>query len=169
MVLPLENYPGKEYIYSNFGYSLLGKVIEVTTQKSYEAWIKEKVVGPILDPKHWFITTAARKDKRPEETDYYSTRSIPTWDAYRWDVCQGAGGWVVPTDELAEFFAKRFSGPGWHYTLFGSYCGAVTVMHVRDDTFTYVANVNYRRGSGPNDNDILYKRLEDTAKGLTLP
>lgn len=167
--LPLDADPGKEYIYSNFGFTLLGKVIEIVTGKPYESWIKEKVVQPMLDPKHWFITTTARKDKHADESDYYSTRTIPTWDAYRWDVCQGAGGWVVPTDELAEFFAKRFSGPGWHYTLFGSYCGAVTVMHLRDDTLTYVANVNYRRGNGPSDNDVLYKRLEDTAKALTLP
>lgn len=167
--LPLEHDPGKEYVYSNFGYALLGKIVEIVSGKPYEEAIKEKVLAKRIDPGHWFVTTANRKDRREGEATYYSTRSQPTWDAYRLDVCAGAAGWVAPTEEIANFFQQRFSGPGWHYTLFGSYTGAVTVMRVHDNSLVYAANVNYRRGSGPDDNDVLFERLEKATSGLKLP
>lgn len=167
--LPLDSDPGKEDNYSNYGYALLGKIVQIVSGKSYEAYVREVVIKPYADPAHWFVTTARRADKRPTEPEYYSTRFSPTWDAFRWDILAGAGGWVVPTDELADFFQRVFPGKGWHYTLFGSYTGAVTVMRVHDNTLVYAASINYRRGNGPSDNDVLFARLEEATRALTLP
>jgi N-acyl-D-amino-acid deacylase len=39
--------PGDEYAYSNFGYCLLGRVIEKLSGQTYEECVKEKVLAPI--------------------------------------------------------------------------------------------------------------------------
>lgn len=167
--MPLQSSPGTKESYSNYGYGLLGKIVEIVSQKPYEIFVREKVLGVHVEAKKWFVTTSQRKDKRPDESEYFTTPDAPTWDAFRWDILAGAGGWVAPVESLAEFYCKEFTGPGWDYTLFGSYTGAVTVMKVHDNSLTYAASVNYRRGNGPNDNEILFNRLEATTANLTLP
>ena len=44
---PLDLDPGSEYAYSNFGYCLLGRIIEEKTGLSYEDYVKEQVLEPI--------------------------------------------------------------------------------------------------------------------------
>jgi len=39
--------PGTEYAYSNFGYTVLGRVIEKLSGQSYESYVKEKILKPI--------------------------------------------------------------------------------------------------------------------------
>ena len=38
--------PGKEYYYSNSGYSVLGRIVELVSGKSYEEYLKEKLFDP---------------------------------------------------------------------------------------------------------------------------
>jgi CubicO group peptidase (beta-lactamase class C family) len=164
--LPLDNDPGQTYSYSNFGYGLLSKIVELISHLSYEEYVRANVLGPMTDSSQWFVTSTLRKEKRATEANYYSFPGHPTWDAYRFDFMQGAGGWVAPVDGIAEFFSRTFPGKGWDYTLFGSYTGAVTVMKVHSNSLVYAASVNYRRGNDAKDNEILFKRLEDVAKEL---
>jgi CubicO group peptidase (beta-lactamase class C family) len=166
---PLQDEPGETYSYSNYGYALLGKIIQIVSGIPYEDFVKVNVLKPQTGTMSWFTTSAQRKDKRQEEAEYYADRSTPTWNAFRWDILPGAGGWVAPTDGIAEFFAKEFPGPGWDYTLFGSYTGAVTVMKVHKNSLVFAASVNYRRGESANDNDVLFKRLEQVSDNLKLP
>ncbi len=167
--MPLDSDPGEKEQYSNFGYTLLGHVIEVISGKSYEAAIKDRVMNSKVNTSHWFVTNAMRGDRRDYEADYYSTRSYTSWDRYRLDVCAGAAGWVAPTEGLADFFRKQFPGRGWHFTFFGSYTGAIAVMKVHDNGLVFVANVNYRRGNDSADNDVLFKAIEDVSLKLNLP
>ena len=167
--LPLESDPGTTTNYSNFGYSLLGKIVQIVSGKPYEEFVRTNVLFPKVDPNSWFVTSAQRKDKRREEAEYYSSISTPTWDAFRWDILAGAGGWVASVEGIAEFFSKEFPGSGWDYTLFGSYTGAVTVMKVHKNSLTFAASINYRRGNNASDNDILFKNLEQVSSGLSLP
>ena len=44
---PLQFAPGERYAYSNFGYMLLGRVIETRSGRSYEDYVKEEVLVPI--------------------------------------------------------------------------------------------------------------------------
>ena len=43
---PLLNAPGEKYAYSNFGYCVLGRVIEKLTQQPYDRYVQGKVLGP---------------------------------------------------------------------------------------------------------------------------
>ena len=167
--LPLESDPGTTINYSNFGYALLGKIVQIVSGKPYEEFVKTNVLSPKVDSSSWFVTSAQRKDKRREESDYYSSNSTPPWDAFRWDILAGAGGWVAPVEGLAEFFSKEFPGSGWDYTLFGSYTGAITVMKVHENSLTFAASINYRRGNSASDNEILFKNLEQVSSRLSLP
>lgn len=45
--VPLSNKVGQEYSYQNVAYSLVGEAIKSATGKSYEAWMIEKVFGPL--------------------------------------------------------------------------------------------------------------------------
>ncbi len=44
---PLDFDPGTRYAYSNLGYCLLGRVIEQTTGRGYEAYLKNSVLKPL--------------------------------------------------------------------------------------------------------------------------
>ncbi len=37
---------GEKYAYSNSGYSILGRIIELVSEKSYETYLKEKLFDP---------------------------------------------------------------------------------------------------------------------------
>src|SRR5262245_47264831 len=43
--LPLTYAPGSHYAYSNFGYCVLGRVIEKITGKPYAAWVQQEVLS----------------------------------------------------------------------------------------------------------------------------
>ena len=165
---PLQSEPGTAEQYSNYGYSLLGKIVQIVSGQSYESYVKSKVLEPRVDSSQWFVTNSQRKDKRYQEPEYYSVRSR-TWDVFRWDICAGAGGWVAPVDGIAEFFSKEFPGPGYDFTQFGSYSGAVTVAKVHKNTLTFAASINFRRGNDAADNDVLFRKLEKVTIGLKLP
>ena len=44
---PLDFEPGTRYAYSNFGYCLLGRVIEQKSGKPYEEYVRDKVLKPL--------------------------------------------------------------------------------------------------------------------------
>ena len=44
---PLESDPGTKYAYSNFGYCMLGRVVEKIAGVSYERFVRENVLAPI--------------------------------------------------------------------------------------------------------------------------
>src|ERR1700734_757216 len=44
--VPLTNAPGTQFIYSNFGYCVLGRVIEQVTGQPYASWVQANVLAP---------------------------------------------------------------------------------------------------------------------------
>ena len=44
--LPPKNAPGETYAYSNFGYCLLGRIIEECSGESYESFVRENILKP---------------------------------------------------------------------------------------------------------------------------
>ena len=62
--------PGTHFNYSNFGYCLLGRVVEAKTGQDYEAWVKNEILAPngITDME---IAGSFEKDRLPNEVKYY--------------------------------------------------------------------------------------------------
>jgi len=77
---PLDFDPGTRYAYSNFGFCLLGRVIEKITGSSYESYVREKVLAPI-GIKRMRIGASLAEKRAESEVHYYTpsdetTRSV---------------------------------------------------------------------------------------------
>jgi D-alanyl-D-alanine carboxypeptidase len=99
--IPLENEPGDNYDYSNFGYCLLGRVIEKVTGLSYEEAAKKLVLEPcgITDMRIGGNTLAQRL---PNEVKYYGQNFE---DPYVYNITRmdSHGGWIASATDLTKF------------------------------------------------------------------
>jgi N-acyl-D-amino-acid deacylase len=114
--------PGERYAYSNFGYCLLGRVIEKLSGQEYDSYVKEHVLAPIG------VTTmkigATRLTGRSDnEVRYYQPgtgtsvfqedlgQEVP-WPYGGWNLeaMDAHGGWIASATDLAKF-AAAFDDP----------------------------------------------------------
>lgn len=78
---PLDFEPGQKYAYSNFGYCLLGRVIEQATGKSYAEAVRELVLEP-CGARSLALGCTRLSERSPREVCYYAqpaserTRSV---------------------------------------------------------------------------------------------
>jgi CubicO group peptidase (beta-lactamase class C family) len=97
--------PGKRYAYSNFGYCLLGRVIEKLSGKKYDHYTMDTVLTPcgITDMQ---IAGNTMAEKAMKEVKYYS--QIPGQDPYNLNVTRmdSHGGWIATPTDLLRFFVN---------------------------------------------------------------
>ena len=115
---PLDFNPGQNYVYSNFGYCLLGRVVEAVTGRTYEQYVREEILKPmgIVDMR---VGKSLLKDRAPGEVRYshhseplllgsvfgpklgapvpqpYGSACIEAMDSH--------GGWIASAVDLARF------------------------------------------------------------------
>jgi D-alanyl-D-alanine carboxypeptidase len=101
---PLEFAPGTHYAYSNFGYFLLGRVIEKVTGMPYGEYVQNHVLAPLG------ITDMqlGRKKPAPGEAHYYGQGrddpySVPI------ELHDANGGWIATPTDLVHFALGVFS------------------------------------------------------------
>ena len=70
---PLDFDPGSAYAYSNFGYCVLGRVIEAVSGKSYHEFVREKILVP-LQIRGMRLGKNLLSDRAPGEVKYYDSR-----------------------------------------------------------------------------------------------
>ena len=70
---PLDFDPGSSYVYSNFGYCLLGRIVETVSQNKYEDVVRQEVLAP-LQIKRMRLGKNLREDKAEHEVCYYDGR-----------------------------------------------------------------------------------------------
>lgn len=116
--------PGQGYRYSNLGYLILTKIIEVCSGTEYEEYCQEN----ILHPAGCYDMHLARnlyEDRYPNEVRYYETPDatpVPAFDnsgdsLYRSyggsniEGLLGAGGWVASPSEFVRFVASIDGDP----------------------------------------------------------
>jgi CubicO group peptidase (beta-lactamase class C family) len=101
---PLQNAPGTAYAYSNFGYCVLGRVIEKVTGQGYEAAVKALVLAPI-GVSDMTIAGNTLADRLPHEVRYYGQFGE---DPYAFNIhrMDSHGGWVSTAKDLAAFLVK---------------------------------------------------------------
>ena len=101
---PLQDVPGTAYAYSNFGYCVLGRVIEKLTGKGYEAAVKALVLTPI-GLSDMTIAGNTLADRLPHEVKYYGQFGE---DPYSFNIhrMDSHGGWVSTAKDLAAFLVK---------------------------------------------------------------
>lgn len=108
--------PGSYYDYSNFGYCVLGKVIERVSGMSYEDYIKAEILRPLgitnmQLAKNWL------EDKLDNEVSYYdhvannmrlslngSGEQVPSpYGGFDIEALSAAGGWLATPGDLLKF------------------------------------------------------------------
>jgi N-acyl-D-amino-acid deacylase len=115
---PLDFDPGARSAYSNFGYCVLGRVIEKVTGTSYEEYVRKQVLAPAR------ITTmrigaSLESGRAPKEVRYYSPSSatgrsvfpavegrVPVgYGTFNLEAMDAHGGWLASAVDLAKLAA----------------------------------------------------------------
>ena len=108
--VPLTNPPGTHWAYSNFGYCVLGRVIEQVTEQAYDSYVRTNILGPCD-----ISTMAIAKNKETQranyEVVYYGQYSE---DPYKLNVTRmdSHGGWIASSTELVQFLNHVAGAPG---------------------------------------------------------
>ncbi len=111
--------PGTTYSYSNFGYALLGKIIELKTGMPYEDYVDMNILKP-LGIKDIHIGHSLYYEKYPNEVRYYEPAGASnspdfsgsdmmvsrSYGGNNIELLAAAGGWVASAPELAKFIAS---------------------------------------------------------------
>lgn len=100
---PLSHRPGTNFEYSNFGYCILGRVIEKVSGMPYAQFVRKNVLEPsgIRSMEMGGNTFAERK---ANEVYYYDKDADPyTMDQRRMD---SHGGWIATPTDLVKFLVR---------------------------------------------------------------
>lgn len=120
--VPLSFDPGTKYAYSNFGYMLLGQIIETVSKQSYEAYVKQNVLES-LGMNHTQLGKTLLENRMPGEVKYRSDFKGSTvfnasgmsvflpYGGWNLENMAAHGGWVSTVVDMARFEAS-FDQPG---------------------------------------------------------
>ena len=101
---PLKHAPGEHYAYSNFGYCVLGRVIEQITGESYPAYVQRAIFAPcgIAGPHAPRLAGNTLAERAPGEVIYYAQEPMSPYsmNVRRMD---SHGGWLATTGDLVRF------------------------------------------------------------------
>jgi uncharacterized protein (TIGR03437 family) len=111
--------PGSRFAYSNFGYVLIGRVIEKIGGQTYDAFVRKKVLDPSGLP-HVQKGSSVLAGRLPSEAKYYDYPGAPLINSYlsparemvpapygllNCELGAPAGAWVGSAIDLAKFVA----------------------------------------------------------------
>jgi N-acyl-D-amino-acid deacylase len=112
---PLDFEPGEKFVYSNFGYCLLGRVIERLTKQKYETHVKEKVLKP-LGITRMRQGRSLYNQRAPGEVRYYCNtkgvavlgpqlgRQVPfPYGGFSLETMDSEGGWLASAEDLVRY------------------------------------------------------------------
>ena len=187
--------PGKRYAYSNFGYFLLGRVIEQISGVPYGEYVRQQVQAPLG------ITDMqlARKKAAPGEVHYYGQGRGDPYDVPV-ELHDANGGWIATPSDLVHFALGVFSaldragapallkpetvrqmtqgseanpeyGCGWgvspegNCTHSGGFDGSASFLVHRRDGLAWAVEVNTRREHSEMEKD-LHRLSWDIARAL---
>jgi CubicO group peptidase (beta-lactamase class C family) len=94
--------PGTQWEYSNFGYCLLGRIIEAKTGKTYEQYVKDAVLKP-SGITAMEIGGDTKADRKPGEVVYYGGSPYSSVKPTRFD---SHGGWIATPSDLLRFLVR---------------------------------------------------------------
>lgn len=99
----LTNPPGKDFAYSNFGFCVLGRIIEKLTGKPYAEAVRDEVLRP-CGISSMRIAGNTRAERAPHEVVYYN-QDLDRADPYGMNVrrMDSHGGWLATATDLVRF------------------------------------------------------------------
>jgi CubicO group peptidase (beta-lactamase class C family) len=140
---PLDHPPGQNYAYSNFGYCVLGRVIEKITRRPYADHVQAALLERcgIADMTIAGNTLAQR---RPHEVKYYGHGHD---NPYGMNVARmdSHGGWIARPADLVQFFM--------HVDGFAAPPNILQAQTIQIMTTASAANPHYAKGWAVNAAD----------------
>lgn len=137
---PLDHPPGQHYAYSNFGYCVLGRVIEKVAGQPYSSFALAEVLNRagVTD---MAIGGNTLDQRRPGEVKYYDAGENPyTMNVTRMD---SHGGWIATPADLVQFL-MRVDG-------FARPPDILRAQSIKTMTTASMANAGYAKGWQVND------------------
>jgi N-acyl-D-amino-acid deacylase len=152
---PLSFEPGTRFSYSNFGYAVLGGVIERVTGTSYEQFVKESVLAPV-GVTRMRLGRSLYADRMPDEVRYYHPGIVDSvfpgigpvpvpYGGFHLEAMDAHGGWVASVVDLLRFEKAWVPPPAQGYWYQEGGLPGTTSIMVRGATgLAWVAVFNAR-------------------------
>jgi CubicO group peptidase (beta-lactamase class C family) len=108
--LPLTNPPGTHWAYSNFGYCVLGRVIEQVTGQNYASYVQVNILAP-CGISTMQIAANKESQRAANEVVYYGQYSE---EPYKINITRmdSQGGWIASSTQLVQFLNHVAGAPG---------------------------------------------------------
>jgi CubicO group peptidase (beta-lactamase class C family) len=108
--VPLTSQPGTQWIFSNFGYCLLGRVIEQVTGQPYEAYVQANILAP-CGITGMQIAHNSERQRASNEVVYIGQYSE---DPYKINInrMDSTDGWIASSTQLVQFLNHVAGAPG---------------------------------------------------------
>jgi CubicO group peptidase (beta-lactamase class C family) len=165
---PLQTAPGEKRAYSNFGYLVLGRVIEKATGASYSDVVQSMIAGP-LGISDFSISPRDPSDRDPREVFYpqESGLDLQFRDSFG-GLCSSAPSMCTFLDRYWINGDRRNPRKSRHYHQGGSHPRSTNcLMEQRSDGIHYVVLFNSRRGKQHNeDRDVLRLAMNQTINAI---
>jgi N-acyl-D-amino-acid deacylase len=111
---PLDTAPGAAYAYSNFGYCVLGRIIEKITAQPYAAFVKKRVLQPVgalsarlgasLKSADDEVSYTTMLDSKAESVFSQVPGKVPwPYGGFCLEHMDAHGGWIANAEDLVRF------------------------------------------------------------------
>ena len=115
---PLQSVPGETMAYSNFGYCVLGRIIEAVTGENYCTWVMNNVLKPLEVSSLTEQALTRYQDAKPGEVHYYpdnkthqsmfpnSPLAGEPYGPFVIESMDAHGGWLSTAEDLVIMASK---------------------------------------------------------------
>jgi CubicO group peptidase (beta-lactamase class C family) len=136
--------PNMQWEYVNFGYCVLGRVIEKVSGQTYEQYVKQNVLTP-SGATDMVIGANSEAQRKPREVKYYPPGSPYSLNVTRFD---SHGGWLASPIDLERFLVRVDGFPTKPDLINATlHTQMVTPAHIKDKSGN---DPNYAFGWGAN-------------------
>ncbi len=181
---PLQFAPGARRSYSNFGYCLLGRVVEKVTGKTYIEYVRRDLLGPlgIRSVELGHSLPSARNPREPHYFDPYRGPNVfeanraalvPAPDGiFHLEAMDSHGGLIASAPDLTKFMDAYWmsgeprKGGQATYAFFGSMPGTWTMLLQRPDGFNVAALFNQRSDPTGLNYELIRDAMDRAADSL---
>jgi CubicO group peptidase (beta-lactamase class C family) len=158
LTLPMDFDPGERYVYCNYGYIMLARVIERVSEKKFMEYV-QATVAKKSGAESFSASASDARDRQAGEIWYcyhpdYPKKEVPL--SFRTEARDGAGVLACTAADYCRFLETywisgkpRMSGRAT-YSFNGSHAGVTAICSQRSDGYSYAAIAN-RRGGGKAD------------------
>lgn len=151
--LPLQFEPGTKWSYSNSGMATLGRIIEVISGQSYEAFISDRIFAPLrMKDTHFFLPESKHSRLATPYTDDHGTLKRADGDPFRTGAKYPGpeGGLYSTAADLASFYQMMLNKGtlDGHRILPKAAVEVMTRVHTGDLTTGFAPGIGYGLGWG---------------------